>query len=182
MEIILICIVLLVFYYFAFWLMITGVVGTIRMYKSQFWKLTKGEIFNAEIFYKERGGVEDGTSFRFVVKNTYSYIVNNKKYQSNQTLASDSLYQKEFKSISKFPKNRGEHKKSNNYLDAEKRCVDSIGKIVAVYYDPNKPEIACLENRIEKGIILPIIMGLILSLILIFASYKFLNYYGVNPF
>ena len=181
MEIIFIGIALLVFYYFAFWLMITGVVGAIRMYKSQHWKLTKGKILDAEIFFrKSGGGVDDETTFNFVVKHSYSYIVNGKKYESDQTLASDSLYQKEFKSMSEFPKRYGDLKGSISYLNAKKRHNDSIGKTVAVYYNPNKPEIACLENRFEKRIFLPMIMGLILSVVLTFISYKFLNHYLVN--
>jgi len=174
---ILLIILLLPFYYFSFWLLITGIIGAIRMLQSKNWILTKGEITDSEILFKKSGGIDEPVRYKFVNKHTYSYTVNSQHYKSNQTLASDFLYQKQFKSISKFPKKYASYKKSLNYLNAEKRHHNSIGKKVAVYYNPNKPEIACLENRFEKLIILPILMAPILFLTLIFWTNLILTHY-----
>ncbi|WP_047245508.1 DUF3592 domain-containing protein [Maribacter thermophilus] len=104
-----------------------------------------------------------GTNFRFVLKKTYTYSFNGKTFTSGQTLASDYLYDKEFKNIEKFPQKYGDYKNYPEYIALEKISVTVIGKPVTVYVNPNNPTSACLENRFEKEIFLPIFMGLILS-------------------
>ncbi len=89
--------------YFSYWLFFTGVIGAKRMLNSKKWAHTIGKIIKTEILFKKFGGGDSSVSFKFVLLKTYSYTVKNKEYESNQTFASDSLYQKEFKSIDKFP-------------------------------------------------------------------------------
>mgnify|MGYP006137772597 CR=1 FL=1 len=174
---ILICIFLPLFLYFAYWLLITGIIGAIRMLKSKGWKKNNGTIVDSEIRFKKFGGdSESPVSFKFVLKKTYSYFVNGQKYESDQTLASDSLYQKEFKPMSKFPKRYDNHKSKFNYLETAKNVKNLVGKPVIVYFNPNNPKKACLENRFEKGIFLPIIMGLLFS-----GGITYLTYYLLKP-
>ncbi|TVZ07910.1 uncharacterized protein DUF3592 [Cellulophaga sp. RHA_52] len=150
------------FLYFSYWLFITGIIGTIRMLNSKKWKPIIGKIIDSEIRFKKFGGdSETPVSFKFVIKKTYSYTINGKEYESNQTLASDSLYQKEFKPMSKFPKQYGDYQTNPNYLKVEENIKRLIGKPITVYFNPKKPKIACLENRFGKEIFLPIIMGLL---------------------
>lgn len=171
-----ICICLPLFLYFAYWLFITGIVGAIRMLSSRNWKPTIGKVIDSEIrFIKFGGGSEDPVSFEFVLKKTYTYSVNGKKYESNQTLASDSLYQKEFKPMSKFPKKYGDYRKYPNFLDAEKNIKVWIGRPITVYFNPGNPRVACLENRFEKEILLPIFMGLIFGIGLTYFAYYILK-------
>ncbi len=171
-----ICVLLPLFLYFAYWLFITGIIGAIRMLKSKKWKPVVGKIIDSEIrFMKFGGDSESPVSFKFVLKKTYLYKVNGKEYKSNQTLASDSLYQKEFKSMSKFPKEYGDYKTDRNYLDAQESIKRLIGKPITVYFNPKNPKIACLENRFEKEIFLPIIMGLLFGSGLTYFAYYLLK-------
>lgn len=121
------------------------------------------------------GDSESPVSFKFVPRKTYLYTVKGKTYESNQTFASDSLYQKEFKPMSKFPKRYGNYKTDIDYLNAEKSVKSLIGKPVMVYYNPKKPKVACLENGFEKEIFLPIIMGLLFSGGLTYLTYYLLK-------
>jgi hypothetical protein len=163
--------------YFTYWLFITGVIGSIRMWRSKNWKKTIGKIISLEIQFKKFGGDDETpTSFKFVSLKTYTYVVNGKEYESNQTLASDSLYQKEFKPINQFPKKYGDYKTNPNYLEVVSGIKKSIGNPVTVYYNPNKPKTACLENRFEKGIFLPIIMGFLFG-----GAFTYLVYYLISP-
>lgn len=171
-----ICVFLPLFLYFAYWLFITGIIGAIRMLNSKNWKPVIGRVTDSEIrFMKFGGDSESPVSFKFVLKKTYSYIIDGKEYESNQTLASDSLYQKEFKPMSKFPKQYGDYKIDPDYLTAEESIKRLIGKPITVYFNPKKPKIACLENRFEKEIFLPIIMGLLFGGGLTYLTYYLLN-------
>ncbi|MEN8188119.1 MAG: DUF3592 domain-containing protein [Bacteroidota bacterium] len=172
-----ICIFLPLFLYFTYWLFLTGIIGAIRMLQSKNWNHTIGKILDSEIRFMKFGSETDGdVSFKFVLKKTYSYSVNGKNYESNKTLASDYLYEKEFKPITKFPKRYGDYKTNLNYLKEEKEIKKIIGRPVTVYYNPNKPKIACLENRFEKEIFLPIIMGLLFG-----GGLSYLTYYLLKP-
>ncbi len=174
---ILIFVFLTLFLYLTYWLFITGVIGAIRMLKSKHWKKTIGKIIDSEIKFKKFGGdAETSVSFKFVLLKTYTYVVDGKEYKSNQTLASDSLYQKDFKPINKFPKKYGDYKTNSNYLEAERNIKTSIGKSVTVYFNPRKPKMACLENRFEKGIFMPIIMGFLFG-----GGFTYLVYYLIKP-
>ncbi|WP_435262640.1 DUF3592 domain-containing protein [Tenacibaculum sp. nBUS_03] len=171
-----ICIFLPLSLYFSYWLFISGLIGAIRMIKSKKWKPTVGKIINSEIrFMKFGGDSENSVSFKFILKKTYSYNVEGKSYESNQTLASDSLYQKQFKPMSKFPKRYGDYETDPDYLEAEKNIKLLIGKPITVYFNPNKPKIACLEKRFEKEIFLPIFMGFIFSGGLTYLTYYLLK-------
>ncbi|EWH10946.1 hypothetical protein KLA_16095 [Cellulophaga geojensis KL-A] len=171
------CIVLPLSLYFAYWLFISGVIGAIRILKSKHWTPIIGKITDSEIrFMKFGGGADDPVSFNFVLKRTYSYVVNGENHISNQAIASDSLYEKQFKPMSKFPKKYGDYKTDPNYLETEKNIKNMIGRPITVYYNPNKPEIACLENKFQKEIFLPIIMGLLFG-----GGLTFLAYYIVKP-
>jgi len=171
-----ICLVLPPFLYFAYWLFITGALGAIRMLQSKNWKPVTGRIIDSEIrFMKFGGDSESPVRFEFVLKKTYLYVINGKEYKSNQTLASDSLYQKQFKPMSKFPKRYGDYNIDPDYVKAEEGIKRSIGKPITVYLNPKNPKIACLENRFEKEIFLPIIMGLLFGSGLTYLTYYLLK-------
>lgn len=110
-------------------------------------------------------------SFEFVLKKTYTYSVNGKKHESNQTpyikrnLSLCLIFSKKYENYRKYP----------NYLDAEKNIKDWIGRPITVYFNPGNPRVACLENRFEKEIFLPIFMGLIFGTELTYFAYYILN-------
>ena len=151
-----ICILFPLFLYFSGWLFITGILGLCRMIKSKNWHWQIGEIIDAKIKFKEDS--EEG--FTFVMEKTYKYTVNENEFTSSQSLASDSIYSKEFKSIEDFPEKRGDYSTKFGYQDLERESKNAIGKQVTVYFDPNNPKIACLEPGINNRIFIPIFMGL----------------------
>lgn len=162
------------FIYVTYWLFITGLIGLYRMVKSKKWVSTVGEITNAEIKFKDTSSDED-TSFKFIIEKEYSYTVKQKQYTSKQTLASDSLYAKEFKPLSKFPKKYGHYTNSINYLSAEKELQFTIGRSVKVFYDSKKPQTSCLITGVNKEIFLPIFMGLFFGAGITYLTYCFLR-------
>ncbi|MBQ4915337.1 DUF3592 domain-containing protein [Maribacter sp. MMG018] len=150
--------------YFGYWLLITGMVGALKMLQSKKWKPVIGKIVASQIRFNTYSNDSSiGTNFRFVLKKTYTYNFKGKTFTSDQTLASDYLYDKEFKNIEKFPKKYGDYKNYPEYISLEKQSTTVIGKPVTVYVNPKHPASACLENRFEKEIFLPIFMGAILS-------------------
>lgn len=161
---------------FAYWLFVTGVIGAIRMLQSKHWAHTIGKIIAAEVKFKQFGSGAD-LDFKFVLIKTYTYNVNGTSYKSNKTLASDYLYQKDFKPMSKFPKKHDFFRKTEGYRNAEKGINYHIGRSVAVYYNPKKPKVACLDNRFNKEIFLPIGMGLFFG-----GGLTYLAYYLLKPY
>ncbi len=158
-------------FYFSFWLFITGIIGGIRMLRSRNWKSTTGIITNTEIRFKKFGGGGDSSvNFKFVRLNTYSYVVNGKKYESNQNFASDSLYQKDYKPLSKFPN----YYKNYRINLEEDEIKTFVGQNITVYYDPINPKNACLINKFNKEILIPIFMGLLFSSGIIYITYFFI--------
>lgn len=134
------------------------------MLQSKKWQPVIGKIMAAEIRFNTYSNDSSiSTNFRFVLKKTYTYNFNRKVFTSGQTLASDYLYDKEFKNMEKFSKRYGDYKKFPEYMALEKMSATLIGQSLTVYVNPNNPASACLENRFEKEIFLPIFMGLILS-------------------
>lgn len=171
-----ICIFLPLMVYFSYWLFFTGIIGLHRMHKSKKWKHCIGKITDAEIRYKKfSNGSDVDIDFKFVLVKTYEYIVDDVKFQSSQTYASDSLYEKEFKPMSKFPKRYKEYYNSLGYQKAKSDVEKMIGKKTTVYYNPKNPKKACLINKIHKEIFLPIIMGLLFGSGLTVLVFYFLN-------
>lgn len=151
--------------------------GAIRMFKSKNWNSTIGEITDSEIrFMKIARSDENLEGFKFVLKKTYAYKVNEINYDSNKTFAADPFSQNEFKSMSEFPEKYGDYRTNVNYVQIEQNIKSIIGNPITVYYNPNNPKLACLENRFEKQILLPISMGLFFA-----GGMTFLVYYLLNP-
>ncbi|MDA6070879.1 DUF3592 domain-containing protein [Flavobacterium sp. AC] len=153
-----ICVLLPLFLYFSYWLFINGIIGLHRMEESTRWKYCIGEVKNAEIKYMQFSNDGD-TDYQFTLKKTYKYVVNNIEYESNQTYASASLFEKEHKSLDQFPKIDEIFLKSKQFIQIEKEKEIQIGRKVTVYYDKNNPKKSCLINKINKQIYLPIFMG-----------------------
>ncbi|SHJ98435.1 DUF3592 domain-containing protein [Pseudozobellia thermophila] len=150
--------------YFGYWLLITGTIGALKMLQSKKWQPVIGKIIAAEIRFNTYSNDSSiSTNFRFVLKKTYTYRFKGRVFTSDQTLASDYLYDKEFKTLERFPKKYGDYKEFPEYMALEKMSASVIGRPVTVYVNPNHPASACLENRFEKEIFLPIFMGAILS-------------------
>lgn len=162
------------FIYVSYWFFITGLIGLYRMIQSKKWLSTVGEITNAEIKFKDFSS--DGiTSFKFIIEKEYSYTVKEQQYRSKQTLASDSLYAKEFKPLSKFPEKYGHYSNSINYLSAEKELQASIGRSVKVFFDGKKPHKSCLITGVNKEIFLPVFMGFFFGAGITYLTYLFLK-------
>ena len=173
---IIICIILPMLLYFSYWLFITGIIGAIRMIQSKNWKSVKGKIIDSEIKFKVfRGGREEPHTFRFVLIKTYLYLVDGKEYKSNQTFASDSLFQNEYRSLLEFPKKYKDYANNSEFLKKENEIKHLIGRPVTVYYNPKNPQKACLEKGIQSYIFLPIIMGLISGTGLTYLTYYLLR-------
>lgn len=172
-----ICIFFPLFIYATYWFFVTGIIGAVRMLKSNYWSPVIGKTTNAEIRFSQIGSSSDDISFKFVIKKTYRYTLHGQNYESSQTHASDSLYSKEFKPMSKFSKKYAGYKTNPNYLEAESRLKHLIGTPVTVYYDPKKPHIACLVNGFDPAILLPIIMGLVFG-----TGITYLTYCLIKPF
>ncbi|MBV7441386.1 DUF3592 domain-containing protein [Weeksellaceae bacterium TAE3-ERU29] len=173
---IIICIILPMLLYFSYWLFITGIIGAIRMIQSKNWKSVQGKIIDSEIKFKMfKGGVKDSYTFEFVLIKTYSYSVAGKGYKSNQTFASDSLFQNEYRSLVDFPKKYKDYANNSEFLKKENEIKHLIGRPVTVYYNPKNPQIACLENRIQNEIFLPVVMGLIFGTGLTYLTYCLLK-------
>lgn len=165
-----VCIFFPVFLYFAYWLWLSGIIGLYRMIRSKKWKLTIGRIINAEIKYMDFNS--DGqTSTKLVMAKEYSYTVNGKDYISNQNYASDSLYSKDFKAFNK----REQYASDLNFINSEKEIKALIGTDARVYYDPKKPQRACLVPQVNNEIFLPIFMGLIASCGLTYVAFYFVR-------
>jgi len=157
---IVISVLFLIFLYFSYWLFFTGIIGAIRMQKSKHWKPIKGKIINAEIKFM---AFKDDASptYKFTTIKTYSYTFDGKNYESNQTLAFDSLYQKEFKPMSQFPKADLELYNFQDYEKVKKDTENMIGDDITVYVNPKKPRKSCLEIKFNNEIWMPVFMGLI---------------------
>ncbi len=168
-----ICILFPLLIYFSFWLIITGIIGSLRMLMSKRWTQTTGKLINTEIKYRDFND-DSYRARRYVKVKRYIYRVDNKYYSSNQTLASDSLFIKEFKSLSK---NRNEENIEQvlKSLKSSKNIEDIEGESITVFFNPKKPQMACLENRFEKEIFIQIIMGLVLGIGLIYLTYFLLG-------
>ncbi len=145
--------------YFSYWSFITGIIGLNRMEKSTRWKFCIGEVIGAEIMFTKFSD-EGAADYLFSLKKTYKYIVNDVEYESNQTYASDSLYEKNHKSLNKLPKTDEIFLKSNQFIKIEKEKEIQIGRKVTVYFNHNNPKQSCLINKINSEIYLPIFMGL----------------------
>lgn len=172
-----ICIFIPLFLYFTYWLFITGIIGATKMLQSKSWNNTIGKILDSEIRFMKFGSETNGdVSFKFVLKKSYSYSVNGKEYKSNNTLASDYLYEKEFKPMSKFPKRYGDYTTNANYIEKIEEIKKMIGRSVTVYFNSNNPKNACLENRFEKEVFLPIFFGLLFG-----GGLTYLTYYIIKP-
>lgn len=172
-----ICVSFPLFFYFSYWLFITGIIGATRMLQSKNWMSTIGKITDLQIrFMSVARSDEDPAGFKFVVKKTYSYRVNEINYESNKTIASDPFHQNGLKSMSEFPEKYGDYRTNSNYVETEQNIKSTIGNPVTVYYDSGNPKLACLENRFEKQILLPIFMGLFFA-----AGMTFLVYHLLNP-
>lgn len=169
---IVICVFLPLFLYFALWLFITGVIGAIRMLQSKYWTPTIGKIIDTTIKYKDFN--REGTKSRQYVKlKTYLYFVNGKYYIGKNTLASDYLYAKEYRTLQK-----NSQFDANIVLDSLKsgESFENIkGESTTVYYSPKKPKNSCLENRFDAQIILPIFMGLLFGGGLLYLTYFLLR-------
>ena len=161
LQTILICLFLPIFLYFAYWLFFSGIIGLFRMIDSKKWKNTIGKITKTQIKYKTVG---DDNELSFVLEKTYDYNVNGLKYESNQNLASDSLFSKDYKNIEKLPKSYGDFQKMKVYTDLILENETLIGKEIKVYYKPEKPARSCLQTGIQIMIYLPIFMGFIFGI------------------
>ncbi|ADV51288.1 hypothetical protein Celal_4045 [Cellulophaga algicola DSM 14237] len=170
-----VCILLPLFLYFALWLLITGILGTIRMVQSKNWTPCEGKILGSEIKSKNFPDEGGGVDVLYARITTYVYSVNQKYYLSNQTLASDSLYAKEYSS-----------NKKNNTLDHYEKLLKELnsgrsieevkGELVQVYYNPKNPNSACLDNSFKKQIVLPpIFMSFVLLTILCYIIFSLLT-------
>ncbi|MFD0992567.1 DUF3592 domain-containing protein [Tenacibaculum geojense] len=168
-----ICVILPLLIYFSLWLIITGIIGSLRMLLSKKWTRTSGKLISSEIKYKDLSD-ENHRHRKYVKIKTYVYKVNNEYFSSNQTLASDSLFSKEFKSLKKNM-NKENTEKILNSLKSGKKIENIKGDLITVFYNPKKPQIACLENRFEKKIFIQIIMGLIFGTGLMYLSYYLLR-------
>lgn len=167
-----ICVFFPIFLYFTYWLFISGTIGLYRMIKSKKWKFTIGEVIHAEIKFKEftSNRVEN---FKFIMEKEYRYTVAGKEYQSKQSLPSDSLYSKGFKPMSQFPEKYEVAPNHVNYLKRETEAKNEIGKQIRVFYDPKKPQNACLIPGVQNEIFLPIFMGFISSCGITYVIYHF---------
>ena len=170
-----VCILLPLFLYFALWLLRTGILGTIRMVQSKNWTPCEGKILGSEIksknFPDDGGGVEK-LHARIT---TYVYLVNNKYYLSNQTLASDSLYAKEY-SPNKENNSLDHYDKLLEELNSGRSIEEIKGALVQVYYNPQNPSCACLDNSFKKQIVLPpVFIGFILLTILGYIIFSLLT-------
>ena len=171
---IVICILLPLLFYFVLWLVITGCIGTYRMVQSKKWLAIKGKIISTEVNY-ENFGAENGEEKKYVKVKTYFYSVNGSHYTSNQTLASDSLFLKEFKSVGKND-NETKLKQVLSALKSGEKLNAINGEITRVYYNPKNPKTACLDLRFNKEILLQIIMGLLFGI-----GLCYLSYYLISP-
>lgn len=169
-----ICVTFPMFLYFAYWLLITGVIGALRMLKSRNWKPTKGRIIDTEIRYTIFDA-DDSLSVNFVLVKTYSYTINGISHTSNQNLASDSLYLNEYKQMSEFPRQYGDYRLNPDYKAAKEKEKGLIGEPITVYYNPQDYKEACLDNSFEKQIFLTIFMGLLFGSFITYLSYYFLS-------
>ena len=169
---IIICIVLSILLFFCYWSFIIGVIGAIKMIKSRNWKSVQGKIIDLEIKFKT---IKRKIGFKFVLIKTYLYLVDGKEYKSNQTFASDSLFQNEYRSLLEFPKKYKDYANNSEFLKKENEIKHLIGRPVTVYYNPKNPQKACLEKGIQSYIFLPIIMGLISGTGLTYLTYYLLR-------
>lgn len=169
-----VCVFFPLFIYFSYWLFFSGIIGLYRMIKSRNWKSTLGKITNAEIKYTEFNTDHETTSRSAIVKE-YRYTVDGKEYKSNQTYASDSLFIKDYKRLNK-PSNNYDQHSDMNFINSEKEIKNMIGTPARVYYDPKKPQKACLVPRVNSQIFIGIFMGLLAS-----SGITCLTFYLVAP-
>lgn len=169
---------LLVMFWFSCWLFFSGIIGVIRMLRSRNWETVRGEIISGDIYFKTFNGDHSGdTRHRFVKVIEYSYSIKGKEYSNNQTFASDSLYISDYKPISKLSeKKRLLLEGDSSFAEAKEKINKSIGKPILIYYDPNKPSRACLNNTFNKGIFLPIGMGLFFGFLITLFFAKLMGY------
>lgn len=165
-----ICVLLPLFLYYSYWLFISGIIGLHRMEESTRWKYCIGEVKNAEIKY-----MSFSEDYRFRLKKTYNYVVDDVEYESNQTYASDYLFEKEYKSLDQFPIIDEIFLKSNQFIQTEKEKEIQTGRKVTVYYDKNNPKRSCLINKINSQIFLPICMAFFFGLILTIFALKLIG-------
>lgn len=156
------CVLIPLLICFTLWLIITGIIGVLRMLDSKKWVLATGKLISTEIKYKDFSS-NDYTTRKYVEIKSYFYEVNGQYFLSNQTLASDSLFTKEFKSLHKNWEQEN-YKNILNLLNSGKDIRSIEGEEIAVFFNPKKPQIACLENRFDNQIFVQIIMGLILGI------------------
>lgn len=166
LPIVIFFILITVIFVFCCWLFITGSIGLFRMLRSKSWKFVIGKITDTEIRFKEFGSSGE-ESLRLVAYKTYSYSVNDKAYTGNQTSPSDSLYFKEYLPMDKLPSKYGNYKADL----LESKLKKEIGNPTTVYYNPKKPEEACLEPGVNKEIFLTIFMGLLFGICILWLVY-----------
>lgn len=173
---------------------IMQMIGFARIFKSKQWKITKGKVIDAEYkFMKYKEPITEykyRTRVDFVLKKTYTYTVNGLRYKSNQGSAADSLFWRQFKSISKLPKKKDvifyeENPKTkqlekgklnvtlyfNNKDTLQKKAKSIIGEEVQVYFNPNDPEKSCLSIKTDNITLLSSIVMLIFGTIATYMVY-----------
>ncbi len=169
-----VCVLFPINLYFTYWLFITGIIGLHRMEQSTRWKWCIGEVIDAEIKWVKysKEGQERFPDYWFILVKTYKYIVNEIEYESNQTYACDSIYEKEYNTMDKFPKDNDVFFQSNKFIEVQNEKTHQIGRKITVYYDKKNPKRACLINKINNQIYLPILMGLLFGIGMTILTFK----------
>lgn len=165
-------------FFFSWWLLTSGLVGLYRMIDSKKWLQTVGRIKDAEIKFAQFGDEYEGDiRFRFVLQKIYTYSINGKEYEGNQTAASDSLYMQDYKSIDKFPKKHGDYLLNAEFIKVNNSINYLIGRNIPVYYNPSNPKKACLDTSFNKDIFMPIFMGALFAPALTYVIYYVISGY-----
>ena len=154
--------------YFVFWLLITGILGAFRMYSSLSWQATTGKLIRRELKYRNFSSTEGALTKQIITQKTYIYMVEGEVFKSDQTLALDSLFEKEYKPLTKSYIPKINIKTQNDYLGIE-------GTPITVYFNPKRPGKACLENRFETSILWQIFAGLVLGSMMLYFVFLYIS-------
>ena len=137
--------------FFPFLLVLIGVIAVIyggvnlrKAMRSKGWPGAKGRILSSEV-----RAVQWSRGIEYRPQIHYVYFVDNDSYTSSRISFSDFDYA------------------NNTRQDVAQKVVSRypVGAAVDVYYDPGDPGNSVLENGVKMAVFVPIILGIVFSLV-----------------